>query len=496
MLKAASFRDGWKPSRSVTRSYLFLADIIRQNRSDAIAAGFPERWGSQVADYGLDLRVVGQNGQDSYGGRYSRTIAEDLQSLPSVSLVLDLEDLFGRRGIYSNPSQRGRLWERPVSMEWIDPDDGPSFQVNAGVRIQGGAFRRFDLTLKKSFRLVFRGQYGPAELTYPLFRPNAAQSFNNVVFRANGNDAWRWGGDRTLYFRDTFAMETARAMGMVAPHATFVHLYLNGQYWGLYNAVERPDAAFSASYHGGNRDTWDALNQDSAPDGDRTAWNRLLAVLNEGMENNEVYQRIQGKNADGVRDPALENLLDVENMIDYMILNFYLGNNDWPGRNHWIGRDREGTEGFQFYPWDTETTVGLNSDLGTNRTSVRDAVARPYGAALANDEFRMLFADRVHHHFFDGGALSVNEVAPEWSPTSPDNNRPAARFVALADRVCHLSNNDAVRPYRLGFRHLHPNQGRLSHELVFRPWHNESPDQEDFASSPSPISDASNTMHQ
>ena len=435
VLKAASFRDGWKPSRSVTRSYLFLADIIRQNRSDAIAAGFPERWGSQVADYGLDLRVVGQNGQDSYGGRYSRTIAEDLQSLPSVSLVLDLEDLFGRRGIYSNPSQRGRLWERPVSMEWIDPDDGPSFQVNAGVRIQGGAFRRFDLTLKKSFRLVFRGQYGPAELTYPLFGPNAAQSFNNVVFRANGNDAWRWGGDRTLYFRDTFAMETARAMGMVAPHATFVHLYLNGQYWGLYNAVERPDAAFSASYHGGNRDTWDALNQDSAPDGDRTAWNRLLAVLNEGMENNEVYQRIQGKNADGVRDPALENLLDVENMIDYMILNFYLGNNDWPGRNHWIGRDREGTEGFQFYPWDTETTVGLNSDLGTNRTSVRDAVARPYGAALANDEFRMLFADRVHHHFFEGGALSVNEVAPEWSPTSPDNNRPAARFVALADRV-------------------------------------------------------------
>ena len=84
-------------------------------------------------------------------------------------------------------------------MEWIDPDDGPSFQVNAGVRIQGGAFRRFDLTLKKSFRLVFRGQYGPAELTYPLFGPNAAQSFNNVVFRANGNDAWRWGGDRTLF---------------------------------------------------------------------------------------------------------------------------------------------------------------------------------------------------------------------------------------------------------------------------------------------------------
>ena len=41
-------------------------------------------------------------------------------------------------------------------------------------------------------------------------------------------------------------------------HSTFVHLYVNGHYWGLYNPVERPDAAFAAAYMGGEKEEWDA----------------------------------------------------------------------------------------------------------------------------------------------------------------------------------------------------------------------------------------------
>ena len=37
----------------------------------------------------------------------------------------------------------------------------------------------------------------------------------------------------------------------------WVHLYLNGLYWGLYNPVERPDASFAASYGGGVPEEWD-----------------------------------------------------------------------------------------------------------------------------------------------------------------------------------------------------------------------------------------------
>jgi len=432
VLRVAALRDQWRPSQVLTHTYLFLKDVVTQDRSAALDAGFPPTWNGQAADYGLDSRVVGARAQDNYGGKYAATLKDDLLSLPSMSIVMDTDDMFGSRGIYANPTARGDNWERATSLELIYPDERAGFQENAGIRIQGGAFRRFDLTLKKSFRLIFKEAYGATKLRYPLFGPEAAQAFDNFILRANSNDAWPYGGANAVYIRDTFAMESMRAMGQVASHTMFVHLYINGFYWGLYNPVERPDAAFSASYHGGDKDTWDAINQDSVPDGNRDAWNRLLALLNEDVTDNEVYQRIQGNDPDGTRNPAHEDLLDVENMIDYMILNFYVGNSDWPHRNHWEGRNRDNGDGFQFYPWDTETAL---SGLNTNRTGVNNAVAYPYGVLRANADFRTLFGDRVQQHFFHGGAFYVNPDRPTWDPDQPENNRPAARFAALADHV-------------------------------------------------------------
>lgn len=433
-LRVAAFRSGWRPSRAVTHTYLFLDDVAGQTRAGALAAGFPATWVSQAADYGLDPRVVGPNGQDSFGGKYTRTFKADLLSLPTMSLVMETDDLFGPQGIYAHPESRGEAWERPVSLELLPTAGEAGFQENAGVRIQGGAFRRFDLTLKKSFRIVFRERYGATELDYPLFGAGAADHFDNFVLRANSNDAWPYAGGRAVYVRDAFAMETARELGMVASHAGFVHLYINGFYWGLYNPVERPDAAFSATYHGGDPDTWDALNQDSAPDGNYESWHRLLALLSQDVTTPEAYQRVQGNHPDGTRNPEFEDLLDVGNLIDYLILNCYVGNTDWPHRNWWAGRNRDHGDGFHFYPWDTETATGF-SGADVDVTGASAAVAQPYAALRANADFRMEFADHVYRHFFHDGPLYVNPASPKWDAARPGNNRPAARFAALAERV-------------------------------------------------------------
>ncbi|MFM1942237.1 MAG: hypothetical protein RI897_1219 [Verrucomicrobiota bacterium] len=444
-LRAMAIRDGWISSAPIAHTYLIRSEIIQQNAAAAADRGFPSTWGGVTADYDMDQTMVASRGLDLYGGVYANSIRNDLMSIPSIALSMEVDDLFGPLGIYSNPENRGDAWERPVSVELIDPANPENtFQADAGVRIQGAAFRRFDLTMKKSFRLVFRESYGPTWLEYPLFGPEAADRFNTVVLRANSNDAWPWGGGGALYIRDAFAMETARDMGMVSSHSAFMHLYLNGHYWGLYNPVERPDAAFSSTYHGGDRDAWDALNQDSVPDGNPDAWNRMLGVLAENMANNEVYYRIQGLNPDGTRNPDYEDLLDIDNLIDYMIMNLYIGNGDWPHRNFWVGRDREGLEGFQFYPWDSETALGMTG-LQANRTGVTDGVARPYAAARSNSDFLMRFADRVHRHFSPGGALYVNPLQPAWDPASPENNPSAARFNRIATYVEGAIVGEAVR---------------------------------------------------
>ncbi len=442
VLRAAAFRDGWLPSTPVTQTYLFLNDVVAQSQASALAAGFPAKWDTQAAEYGMDTRVVGP--ADKYGGKYARSIKSDLQSLPSLSIVMDVEDLFGTRGIYSQPTSHGEDWERAAAIELIHPDGSKGFRKDAGIRIQGGAFRRFDLTLKKSFRLIFRNEYSEDWLKYAWFGTNAASEFNNVILRANSNDAWPYAGGSAVYVRDAFAAESLRAMGQAASHGTYVHLYLNGLYWGLYNPIERPDAAFSATYHGGKRDSWDAINQDSVPDGTADAWNRLLNLLNQDMTQTANYQRIQGNNADGTPQPSYEHLIEIDNLIDYLILNFYIGNTDWPGRNWWVGRNRDTGEGFYFYPWDSETALDF-SGLNANVLNVNSAVARPYGALRNNADFKMRLADRIYQHFFNDGPLYVNPAQPKWEPAHPENNRPAARFAALADSVRNAMVGESAR---------------------------------------------------
>ena len=52
-----------------------------------------------------------------------------------------IDDLFGTRGIYVNSTNEGVAWERPASAELLYPDGREGFQINCGLRIQGGARR-------------------------------------------------------------------------------------------------------------------------------------------------------------------------------------------------------------------------------------------------------------------------------------------------------------------------------------------------------------------
>ena len=153
---------------------------------------------------------------------------------------------------------------------------------------------------------------------------------------------------------------------------------------------------------------------------------------------NAALLRLLGKNPDGTDNPAGEVLLDIDNYIDYLLLNFYGGNVDWPGRNYYAARQRgpEST-GFKFYAWDTEKILdhGEGSTLQTDRTGVREGAAEAYYSLLANDEFRLMFADHVQRHFSPGGVFYVDPDQPGWDPEHPERNMPAARYVELAQQV-------------------------------------------------------------
>ncbi|MBN2271198.1 MAG: lamin tail domain-containing protein [Sedimentisphaerales bacterium] len=395
-LRAMAFKAGYMSTNVDTHTYIFLDDVINQ---PAYPTGFPTTWSGTAADYQMDPDIVNNP-------LYQDLMYESLISLPSLSIVTDMDNMFGSGGIYSNPVSEGYAWERPVSMEWINTDGSTAFHLNCGMRVYGGAFRRMDLTRKKSFRILFKREYGTTKLRYPLFGEDAADEFDTIILRGGANDGWNnWGGGNTQYIVDEFIRRTQLAFGQPAVHGTFVHLYINGLYWGLYNPVERPDRSFGATYFGGNKEEWDAIHESSAVSGSSTTtWNSMLSLVRGGMTNNASYQRIQGNNLDGTDNPSYDDLLDVDNYIDYLSSNFYGGTSDWGGRNWYVAcRRPPDATGFKFFSWDAEGAIVVWSSLTTDVTGRGETIQEPYTYLKQNAEFRMLFGDHVHRQMFNDG---------------------------------------------------------------------------------------------
>jgi len=422
VVRAAGFKAGLLPSMVDTHSYLFTADIIRQSPTGAPPPGWPTSWGSNVRDYGMDPDVVNDP-------RYRDTIQQDLRTLPSFCVTMHLPDLFDRnQGIYANPGQDGRLWERPMSLELIHPDGREGFQVNGGIRIRGGFSRSTD-NPKHAFRFFFRGEYGASRLVYPLFGPGGAEEFEGFDLRTFQNYSWSFQGDgRGTFMRDVVNRDLQLAMGHPGERGDYYHLYINGQYFGLFNTCERPEASYAATYFGGNKEDYDVIKVEAGPyvtvatDGTMASWQQLYQLVGTSVDDAR-YRRLIGQNPDGTRNPDYPVYVDPENLIDYMLVILWGGNLDAPisnflgntSPNNYFGiwnrvtRDR----GFRFFVHDAEhTLLNVNEDrtgpYPAGNTSVTKSNPQWLWQRLQGSaEFRLAVADRIRRHFFGNGVLTA-----------------------------------------------------------------------------------------
>ena len=418
ILRAGAYKTGHLSPPVKTQSYLFLEQVLTQTGS-----GFPTSWGR---DWQMDPRVV-------TNAAYADRIRAGMKSLPIVSLALDPLEFWGPSGIYTLATRKGRDYERAGSAEMFFADGSKAgFQINCGIQIVGAASR--SMTPKHGLGLTFKSSYGPTKLAYAFFDDSAVNEFDFLSFRPNFNMSWvrtdnsgplnnsnADGAERihAIYVRDQFTKESQLAMGQWSAHERFVHLYIDGLYWGLYNPSERTDASFAAAYGGGNKADYDAIFSDPstvarAKDGDKTAWTTMMNLANQGLADAEAYARIQP-------------YLDVTNLADYMMLNFYCATVDWPWQNWNAARKREPGAPFRFFAWDAEYTLETPPWVPADRTGVgaagdeADSPARLYHQLRRNAEWCLLFADRAHRHFFNDGALTTNQAS--------------ARFIRLCDTI-------------------------------------------------------------
>lgn len=430
VVRAVVVVQGVRAETVATQSYIFLNDVLRQsNHPD----GYPTQWGpytaiqgTSIADYEMDPELLANP-------TFADEVFRALQQLPTLSLVTDRGHLFSHTpdpqtgGIYIYTGApitnftyaAGRGWERPVSIEYFDLNQ-QKVQIDAGLRLHGGHGRRPEKSPKHSFLLHFNLQYGYNRWVYPVFGNRASPSFKRLILRAGFGNSWVHHENaqrlRATYMEDAWTKDTQQAMGHPASQTTFVHLYLNGLYWGVYALAERMDADFAAYYFGGNDHDYDVIKDyTEVANGNIEAWNKMMSLANAGLETNEKYMHIQGRNPDGSRNAQLESMLDVISLTDYMLINFYGGNSDWDHHN-WVAvrnRANPGT-GFKFVCWDSEMMFGsLTANiLNENNPNCPSSV---YQQLLHNAAYRRLLANRIQRHLFNNGALTPDSVIARWN---------------------------------------------------------------------------------
>jgi len=232
VVRAAGFKAGAVPTRTVSHTMIFLSQVLAQT-----GAGFPTSWAGHGVDYAMDQSIVDD---PTYGPQ----LLPALTAIPTVSIVVDVEDLFGQNGIWSNPTLRGDPWVRSASIELIYPSGPAGFAVPTSIRIQGHTSRT-PRNPKHSVRLNFDPDFGAATLNF-TFPGSTVGKHRNLSLRSPWQDGWIGGTARSLLVRDEYASDTQLALGQVAAHGFFVHLYLNGLYWGVYALHERPDDWFAS----------------------------------------------------------------------------------------------------------------------------------------------------------------------------------------------------------------------------------------------------------
>ena len=420
LLRAVEVKNGVVTSASSTASYIFIASVLNQPNNPE---GYPSTWGrytqfegTAIADYEMDPEMTNDP-------VLRPKIIEGLKSLPVLSIVTDKDNLFShendedRGGIYifTGPpvgDATGHGWTRPTSVELIGGPQQHDLTIDCGLRLHGGHGRLAEKNPKHSFRLVFKSEYGPKSLDYPLFGTDEPSKFDQLVLRCHFGNAWQhWDGgnrERAQYTRDVWARRMQRKMGRTSVNALYVNLFLNGMYWGIYNIAERVDDQFGKDHLGGSKSDIDVVkieedggNHHEASEGTLDAWEQMVATAKQAAKTQSYEQ--------------LQSMLDIDSFIDYMLINQYAGNTDWAHHNWYaILRRGAGSQGFRFLCWDSEI---IFEDVNVSVLDKNNGSAYPTGLfqnLLKNKDFADRYGRRAQELLADNGLLGPKSVVETW----------------------------------------------------------------------------------
>lgn len=323
-------------------------------------------------------------------------------SLPVISLISPPENLWDNEmGIYTageNANEGNRVanywkdWERPCTVQYFDKNGNNAFKAELGMKIFGWGSRAND---RKSISLFARNKYGDDEIDYPLFSKTKLDQFQSVVLRASGSD---WQG--TL-FRDPMISSLVEQKDIDAQQTEPAILFINGEYWGIYNLREKLNEDYLVAHHNINKENVDIISQ---------YWRRDYPIVIEGddEEFSSLINFIETNNIETEENYSyIESKIDIDNFVNYQVAEIYAANYDWPGNNSKCWKEKTEDSKWRWMLFDLDYTFGSTSQNNYQHNTLEHATTNNNNSwpnppnttfllreLLQNTTFKNLFINR------------------------------------------------------------------------------------------------------
>lgn len=134
-------------------------------------------------------------------------------------------------------------WEREIAFQFFEADGKRGVSFPAGIKIFGQYSRRDP---QKSIAVYLRAEYGHSWVTYPFFRDTKVTKFKSLILRTSGQD---WNNTK---IKDAFVGQSIKGIANVdfQEYRPAV-LYINGEYYGLYNIREKISENYFVTHYPG-----------------------------------------------------------------------------------------------------------------------------------------------------------------------------------------------------------------------------------------------------
>ncbi len=387
-------------------------------------------------------------------------------SMPIMAISLEPSDFVGPTGMYSNPYTE---YEPQTMIEYYNPDGSLGFMQDALIKISGHASRG---GRKKSIRINFpKGAITGQMLGYKVLGDVAQNFYSRELVAQQGKITARvtdW--DQTT-FKESVTASIAEPLRPETMNAKPLAIFINGEFWGIYETREEGDNNYIAQHYPGIKKSqvvalafdWDTANAgyrndeplyrvsyDEGPDGrEDTYYGSWMAMYNAMTKLDLTVQE---------NYETVKSLVDIDSFIDYFLVYAFSDNDDWPGNNVkcWRTVDKNDSVYGQDQKWrfilhdfDSLAYNGANTDRIASFTTSKGSID-PRQPTWATEMFRNLFTSEEFR----------NTLAARYSTYTGTTFAPSNTMAQIDALVAARENDMGKEIYR--WNHNGGNENDLS----------------------------------